>query len=194
MSNNKRVLANEIGLDAAAASGARASEHTTRPLQRSSIDEVATDRRLYRLFLVAGDGMVLFLAFTLAYWLRFQVGIALDADVIPSPMEYLQLTVTLISMWLVLFAAMGLYDFHNLLGGVTEYVRVANACTVGMFSVVLFSFANPEFVVALWLGSAGMGGIDRDGCQLPAVDAAAGVSVACARPFCVADADRRGEC
>jgi exopolysaccharide biosynthesis polyprenyl glycosylphosphotransferase len=43
---------------------------------------------------------------------------------------------------------MGLYDYHNLLGGVTEYMRVANACTVGMFSVVLFSFANPQFVVA----------------------------------------------
>ena len=162
MSNNERVLANEMSLESAAASAARTSEHTTRPLQRISIDEVATDRRLYRLFLVVGDALVLFLAFTLAYWLRFQVGIALDADVIPSPTDYLRLSMTLISVWLVLFAAMGLYDFHNLLGGVTEYVRVANACTVGMFSVVLFTFANPQFVVArgwvvlAWVSSIAM--------------------------------------
>lgn len=145
MSNNEQVLANDVGLDPVVTPLA---EHTSAPLQRISVEETVTDRRLYRLFLIIGDSLVLFLAFTLAYWLRFQAGVALESDVIPSASAYLQLTMALIAAWLVFFAAMGLYDFHNLLGGTTEYIRVANACTVGMFSVVLLSFVYPQFVVA----------------------------------------------
>jgi exopolysaccharide biosynthesis polyprenyl glycosylphosphotransferase len=137
--------ARETALDSAVMS---AEERTISQVEHVSVDEAAKDRRLYRLFLVVGDGLVLFLAFTLAYWLRFEVRIALAAEVVPSASDYLQLTLSLIAVWLVLFALMGLYDFHNLLGGVTEYIRVANAGTVGMFSVVLFSFVNPQFTVA----------------------------------------------
>lgn len=153
MSNKQRVLAREATLESALetsleSASASANERITGALQHISVDEAAKDRRLYRLFLIAGDGLVLFLAFTFAYWLRFQAGVAIAQDVVPSAADYLQLTMALIAVWLVLFATMGLYDFHNLLGGVTEYMRVANACTLGMFSVVLFSFANPQFVVA----------------------------------------------
>ena len=152
MSNNERVLVKEMSLDAVspvvAPMAAGADQHTLGTLPHISVEETAKDRRLYKLFLVLGDGLVLFLAFTLAYWLRFQAGVALEADVVPSASDYLGLTALLIVLWLGLYALMGLYDFHNLLGGVTEYVRVANACTVGMFSVVLYSFVNPQFIVA----------------------------------------------
>jgi exopolysaccharide biosynthesis polyprenyl glycosylphosphotransferase len=145
MANNKRVLTSELRLESTVTSS---GELTTGQVKRISAEAVALDRRLYQLFLVIGDGLVLFLAFTLAYWLRFQVGIAIESDVIPTASIYLQLTLALSTSYLVLFAVMGLYDFHNLLGGVSEYVRVANACTVGMFSVVVVSFVDPEFVVA----------------------------------------------
>ncbi len=149
-------------MDVALEASQKAASETKAALERVSVGEAAQDRRLYRLFLIAGDGLVLFLAFTLAYWLRFEAGVAIASEVVPSATDYLQLTLMLIGVWLVLFATMGLYDFHNLLGGVTEYMRVANACTVGMFSVVLFSFVNPQFVVArgwvvlAWLLSIGM--------------------------------------
>ncbi|MBK8047606.1 MAG: sugar transferase [Anaerolineales bacterium] len=104
------------------------------------------------MFLVVGDALVLFLAFTLAYWLRFQVGIAVSPEVTPAADVYLTLTTELIFVWLIIFAVFGLYDYHNLLGGTSEYVRVFNASTIGMMTVVLISFVNPGFLVArAWL-------------------------------------------
>jgi len=120
--------------------------------QRLSAETLVADQRLYRLFLLIGDALVLFLAFTAAYWLRFQVGVTLVSDAVPSAGAYLSITLELIAMWLVIFALMGLYDFHNLLGGTLEYMRVANACVVGAMMVVLISFVNPGFIVArAWL-------------------------------------------
>jgi exopolysaccharide biosynthesis polyprenyl glycosylphosphotransferase len=122
----------------------------TRP--RLLAEDLAMDRRLYRIFLIVGDALVLFLAFTLAFWLRFQVGIAISPEVVPASDLYLRITLELIAVWLVVFAVMGLYDYHYLLGGTTEYVKVANACTIGMMTVVLISFVNPGFIVARgWL-------------------------------------------
>ncbi len=155
MSNENQVAANQLRMEANAAAA-------TQTVRHAPAGDIAEDRRLYRVFLVIGDALVLFLAFTLAYWLRFQAGVAVEPNIIPTATVYLQLTVQLIAVWLILFAVMGLYDYHNLLGGVTEYTRVVNACTVGMFTVVLVSFINPGFVVArawlvmAWVLSIGM--------------------------------------
>jgi exopolysaccharide biosynthesis polyprenyl glycosylphosphotransferase len=175
MSNEKQVLTNQRRMEvnvAAARQGVAQRATQSNPqagvlegspaVQPVAIGNIASDRRLYRIFLIAGDALVLFLAFTLAYWLRFQAGIAVELDIVPTATVYLQLTIQLIAIWLILFAVMGLYDHHNLLGGITEYTRVVNACTVGMFSVVLVSFINPEFIVArawvvmAWVLSIGM--------------------------------------
>ena len=179
MSNENQVLTNQLRMEAnvatASQGAAQTATQTTVPanpqggaqtasqaVRRASLEDIASDRRLYRIFLVIGDALVLFLAFTLAYWLRFQAGVAVEPDIVPTATVYLQLTIELIAVWLILFAVMGLYDYHNLLGGVTEYTRVVNACTVGMFSVVLVSFINPGFVVArawlvmAWVLSIGM--------------------------------------
>ena len=171
MSNENQVLTNQLGMEAnVAATGQVTAQATTQAAQQAtaptvrhmSAGDIASDRRLYRAFLVIGDALVLFLAFTLAYWLRFQAGVAVEPNIVPTATVYLQLTVQLIAVWIILFAVMGLYDYHNLLGGIVEYTRVVNACTVGMFSVVLVSFINPGFVVArawlvmAWVLSIGM--------------------------------------
>jgi exopolysaccharide biosynthesis polyprenyl glycosylphosphotransferase len=175
MSNENQVLTNQRRMEVnVAAAGQGVARTATQPnpqagvvvgspaVQPVGVGDIASDRRLYRIFLIAGDALVLFLAFTLAYWLRFQAGIAVELDIVPTATVYLQLTIQLIAIWLILFAVMGLYDYHNLLGGITEYTRVVNACTVGMFSVVLVSFINPEFIVArawvvmAWVLSIGM--------------------------------------
>jgi len=114
----------------------------------------ATDsqRRLYRLFLVAGDAFVLLIAFTLAYWLRFSIGLAVSTGIEPNPQDYLILAIVLIPVWLSIFAAFGLYSFNILLGDITEYGRVVNAVTWGMMAVMIYGFFNPEFVIARgWL-------------------------------------------
>lgn len=129
---------------------------------RPSAQSLAADQRVFRWLLLIGDAFVLFLAFTFAYWLRFQGGVAISQDVVPTASAYLQLAVILIVVWMVLFAATGLYDFHNLLGGTTEYVRVVNASTLGVMTVILISFIDPDFTVArgwlvmAWVLTSGM--------------------------------------
>lgn len=114
--------------------------------------ELSAQRRLYRRFLVIGDAFVLLIAFTLAYWLRFTVGLAVSADIVPDPQQYLFLSVLLIPIWLTIFAISGLYNFNTLLGDITEYGRVFNAVTWGMMAVIVYGFLNPEFVIARgWL-------------------------------------------
>ncbi|MFO7633020.1 MAG: sugar transferase [Caldilinea sp.] len=111
-----------------------------------------SQRRLYRTFLVIGDAFVLLIAFTLAYWLRFSVGLAVSPETVPNPQEYLVLSVLLIPIWLTIFALAGLYEFNTLLGDITEYGRVFNAVTWGMMAVMIYGFLNPEFVIArAWL-------------------------------------------
>lgn len=114
--------------------------------------ELTAQRRLYRLFLVIGDATVLLIAFTIAFWLRFTVGLAVSVDSVPNPQDYLILSVLLIPVWLTIFALFGLYDFNTLLGNITEYGRVFNAVTWGMMAVIVYGFLNPEFVIARgWL-------------------------------------------
>ncbi len=105
-------------------------------------------RRLYRIALVVSDTLMLLLAFALAYWLRFTVGLALSTDVTPSLDVYVRVTLMLVPIWLILFTLLRLYDFQYLLGGTAEYVRVLNGCTSGMMLVVIFSFLVPDFVIS----------------------------------------------
>lgn len=121
-------------------------------VEERATSSLAAQRNLYRFFLVVGDATVLLIAFTLAYWLRFNMGITLHAEIVPYPQDYLVLSLFLIPLWLVIFAVFGLYDFNSLLGNITEYGRVVNACTWGMMAVMIYGFFNPEFVIARgWL-------------------------------------------
>jgi len=109
-------------------------------------------RRAFRLALLAADGLMLVLAFSLAYWLRFHVQLTLAPDIAPSLQFYVGLMAALMPVWLGLFALGGLYNFHCLLGGTSEYARAFNACTTGMMLVVVASFLAPTFVVSRgWL-------------------------------------------
>ncbi len=95
---------------------------------------------------------MLFIAFTLAYWLRFTVGLSLHADIVPYAQSYLALSVLLLPLWLIIFGVFGLYDFNILLGNITEYGHIVNACTWGIMGVMIYGFFNPEFVIARgWL-------------------------------------------
>ena len=105
-----------------------------------------------KLALLASDAIMLAVAFALAYWLRFGANIGIKTDVEPSLFYYTVVVALLIPLWLVLFATLGLYDFRNLLGGISEYSRALNACTSGMMVVVVVSFVFEPFVVARgWL-------------------------------------------
>lgn len=109
-------------------------------------------KRAYQAVLVLGDTLMLVLAFALAYWVRFYTNLPVFQDVSPHIGHYTELVLTLIPVWLGLFALLRLYDFHLLLTGTTEYSRALNGCTSGMMLVILVSFINTEFVIARgWL-------------------------------------------
>ena len=78
--------------------------------------------RLYRLALILNDVLGIVVGFRAAYWVRFELALPffqLDAN--SSPPLYSALVLTLIPLWLAIFAATGLYLHKNLLGGTLEY-------------------------------------------------------------------------
>ncbi|MCB0128619.1 MAG: sugar transferase, partial [Caldilineaceae bacterium] len=111
-----------------------------------------TWKRVYQATLVIGDALMLILAFTLAYWVRFHSNLPLFQEVSPHIIHYAEIVLILVPVWLGLFALLRLYDLHYLLTGTAEYSRALNGCTSGMMLVVLVSFTDPEFVIARgWL-------------------------------------------
>ena len=109
--------------------------------------------RLYRLALILNDVLGIVVGFRAAYWVRFELALPffqLDAN--SSPPLYSALVLTLIPLWLAIFAATGLYLRKNLLGGTLEYQLVFRATTLGMMVVIIASFFVPDFIIARgWL-------------------------------------------
>lgn len=104
-------------------------------------------------YLVLNDLLMTFIAFTAAYQIRFELAIPLfQLEVVPEAIFYQNLYRFLIPLWVIIFAAVGLYSRQNLLGGTQEYSLVFNATSIGMFSVIAFGFLQPDFVLARgWL-------------------------------------------
>lgn len=106
----------------------------------------SAQRRLYQLALGMSDTTMLALAFTVAYLLRFNLGIALMPDAGFSSAQYTRLALALLPIWLLVFHFYGLYQLRNLLGGLTEYTKVFSACTAGMMFVIIATFLYPDTV------------------------------------------------
>jgi exopolysaccharide biosynthesis polyprenyl glycosylphosphotransferase len=112
-------------------------------------------RLILKACLILSDVLALGLAFGLAYWMRFNLQVTVSPDVLPDPKFYPSLAALLIPVSILVFLTFRLYEPHVLLGGVSEYSRVFNACTTGTMMVVLATFFIPEFAVSrLWLVSA----------------------------------------
>lgn len=112
-------------------------------------------RSLFKVWLILTDGLVLSLAFWLAYWMRFDLHLTVAPETVPPPELYPSLTALLIPISILVFVPFRLYDSHALLGGVTEYSRAFNACTAATMIVVLATFFVPQFVVSrMWVVSA----------------------------------------
>lgn len=91
-------------------------------------------------------------ALRLAYWLRFELKISLSPEVIPRHEFYEDISIVLMAGCILLFALVGLYYWHNLVGGTAEYSRVFNACTTIFLLVVLATFIFPLLSISrLWL-------------------------------------------
>ena len=109
--------------------------------------------RLYTISLIVNDLVIIGIAFRLSYFIRFELGLTIFQDqALASITFYRTLVFILIPLWLVVHGLVGLYNWHNLLGGTREYALLFNATTIGMFLVIAAGFLAPEFVFARgWL-------------------------------------------
>jgi exopolysaccharide biosynthesis polyprenyl glycosylphosphotransferase len=90
--------------------------------------------------LVALDTVMVSAAFGIAYALRFKAGVpGLDTPAY-SGAFYSSVAIWSVPIWIALLAIFRLYNRRWLFSGFHEYVRIANACTVGLLVEVLLSF------------------------------------------------------
>ena len=145
--------------------------HTAGRYPAAPVLSLRAQRFGLRIWLIVTDAMVLGAAFLAAYWLRFGLQVTVSPDVIPAPIFYRTLAVFLTLVCIAVFAAFRLYDPDQLLGGVSEYSRIFNACSAGTMIVVLATFLQPAFVVsrfwvvAAWLLSFVMVALNRFVCR-----------------------------
>jgi exopolysaccharide biosynthesis polyprenyl glycosylphosphotransferase len=112
-------------------------------------------RLALKAWLIATDSVALGIAFIAAYWVRFDLQVTTSPMVVPDPYFYPFLAALLIPILILVFALFKLYDPESLLGGVSEYSKIFNACSTGTMLVVLATFFAPQFVVSrVWVVNA----------------------------------------
>ena len=110
-------------------------------------------RTLYMLTLLLSDALMTSFAFTVAFYFRFELFVQLfDQDATASPASYRFLLYVVPFIWLIIFAANGLYVKDNLLGGTKEYAKVFRSATTGFLVILIAGFLEPNLVFARgWL-------------------------------------------
>ena len=103
--------------------------------------------------LIFVDLLLIGLAFLIAYQVRFGLDLFLfRADADSSYAYYQTLSLALVPFWIVIFAFTGLYKRNTLLGGSKEYALVFRATSLGILTVIMGSFIEPDFILARgWL-------------------------------------------
>lgn len=129
----------------------------------------STKLRLIQMALMIADGLMVGLAFWIAYHARFYGLTAQFFD--PAGTKniefYSRYVFFLIPLWIVLFLVFKLYDSSILFSGHQEYTNIFNACAVAMMLVVMVIFLDPTLVVARgwllmsWLLSTFLVGLER---------------------------------
>jgi len=139
-------------LDKSVDAVAEPSVHT-RVLRASDALSWEDQWRLFIAGLIVNDVLMIGLAFLLAYAVRFSLQIPLfELGANSWPPFYQGLVRILIPVWIVIFAANGLYRRRNLLGGIQEYSLVFRATSIGMLLVIVVGFLEPHFILARgWL-------------------------------------------
>jgi exopolysaccharide biosynthesis polyprenyl glycosylphosphotransferase len=103
---------------------------------------------LFTASLIITDLLMLRLAFRAAYFIRFELNLAVFQEIKPSLDYYSNLMIVIIPVWLTIFAVIGLYNRQNLISGTQEYSQTFNATTVGFVAVIAAGFLFPEFIFA----------------------------------------------
>ncbi|MEA3335517.1 MAG: sugar transferase [Chloroflexota bacterium] len=89
-------------------------------------------KRRIKVALVVIDGIAVALALLAAYWLRIGSGL-LPERAFEEFAIYLRVSLLIVPIWLVIFAANNLYDVRTVLGGLDVYIDIAKS---GMYAIV----------------------------------------------------------
>lgn len=113
---------------------------------------LTNQRLLLKLWLIFTDIIALVLAFYAAFCIRFHLGLTVAPEVVPDRLFYFSVVATLIPVWILFFLVFNLYHSKSKLGGIQEYSRTFNACTISTLVVVILAFFEPEFIISrVWL-------------------------------------------
>src|SRR5262249_17828171 len=97
-------------------------------------------------------GVALFVAFGLAYLVRFETGLPLLEQLPYRRAFYEGVAFWGVPLWVGIFALCRLYDPRHLFAGFQEYARVLNACTAGTLAIVCASFIYVDLIISRgWL-------------------------------------------
>lgn len=110
--------------------------------------------KLYSVILMTADFFVLLAAFTVAYILRVQV----DSRPLVNPVyafDYLVTALTILPLWIIVFASLGLYSSHVYNRRLSEWGRLFIGVIIGILTVIGWEYATgnhffPARLVALY--------------------------------------------
>jgi exopolysaccharide biosynthesis polyprenyl glycosylphosphotransferase len=111
--------------------------------------------------LIINDLFFYILAFRFAYWIRYESNWPITQFWFRPAIDYSQLRLLTIPVFIAIFTLVGLYHRKNLLGGTREYSLVFSATTISMFINICVGFLFPDdmvlargWVVLTWLLSS----------------------------------------
>ncbi len=108
---------------------------------------------LYIISLIISDAAMTFFALWVAFYSRFEwFEQYFDPDAYVSFESYRILIYSIPFLWLLIFAAHGLYTKDFLLGGPNEYSKVFSSASTGFLIIVIAGFLEPDLIIARgWL-------------------------------------------
>lgn len=92
------------------------------------------------------DAVIIFVSFTISYWVRFLSGWILVPKGIPPYIFYFNASVAVALLWIIIFWMVGLYESRQAMTGDEEIYRVAKGTVVGLVAIMAFSFFYREVV------------------------------------------------
>lgn len=92
------------------------------------------------------DALIIFLSFTISYWIRFLSGWILVPKGIPPYFYYFSASVAVGILWVLIFWMVGLYESRQSMTRDEEIYRVAKGTVVGLAAIMAFSFFYREVV------------------------------------------------
>lgn len=127
--------------------------HGLRVERAAQIVSPRSQWQIFTVVLLLVDVLMIGLGFWIAHLVRFNTYLPIfQLDAPPSLPFYRTVSLTLIPLWLAIFALSGLYQRRNLLGGTLEYSLLFRAISIGMILVIVAGFLQPDFVLArAWL-------------------------------------------